>query len=91
VVSNSWGAGFTGAIRVTNNGSTPTTGWTASWQYSGGNRITSSWNATLGGSNPYTATNISWNGAIGAGQTVEFGFQGNTNGASAEVPAVTCK
>lgn len=91
VVSNSWGAGFTGAIRVTNNGSNATSGWTASWQYSGGNRITSSWNANLSGSNPYTATNIGWNGSIGAGQTVEFGFQGNTNGGSVETPAVTCK
>ena len=91
VVSNSWGAGFTGAIRVTNTGTSSKSGWTASWQYSGSNRITSSWNATVSGSNPYTATNIGWNGNIGAGQTVEFGFQGNTNGGSVELPAVTCR
>ena len=91
VVSNSWGSGFTGAIRVTNTGTSATSGWTATWQYSGSNRITSSWNTNLGGSNPYTATNVSWNGNIGAGQTVEFGFQGNTNGGSAEIPAVTCR
>jgi mannan endo-1,4-beta-mannosidase len=91
VVSNSWGAGFTGAIRVTNTGTSAKSGWTASWQYSGSNRITSSWNATLSGSNPYTATNISWNGNVPAGQTVEFGFQGNTNGGSVEIPTVTCR
>jgi mannan endo-1,4-beta-mannosidase len=91
VVSNSWGSGFTGAIRVTNSGASTTSTWTASWSYSGNNRITSSWNATLSGSNPYTASNLGWNGNIGAGQTVEFGFQGNTNGGGVETPAVTCR
>lgn len=90
VVSNSWGAGFTGAIRVTNTGTSVKSGWTASWNYSGSNRITSSWNATLSGSNPYSATGVNWNNTIGAGQTVEFGFQGNTNGGSVEMPTVTC-
>lgn len=91
VVSNSWGTGFTGAIRVTNTGTSATSGWNASWQYAGSNRITSSWNASLSGSNPYTAANIGWNGTIGAGQTVEFGFQGNTNGGSVETPTVNCR
>jgi len=91
VVTNSWGSGFTGAIRVTNTGTSTRSGWTASWQYSGSNRVTSSWNTNLSGSNPYTATNVSWNGNIGAGQTVEFGFQANTNGGSVEMPAVTCR
>ena len=91
VVSNSWGSGFTGAIRVTNSGTSSKSGWTATWQYSGSNRITSSWNATVTGSNPYTAAGLGWNNSIGAGQTVEFGFQGNTNGGSAEKPTVTCR
>ncbi|WP_039912364.1 cellulase family glycosylhydrolase [Cellvibrio mixtus] len=91
VVSNSWGSGFTGAIRVTNSGTSAKSGWTASWQYSGNNRLTSSWNTTLTGSNPYSATGLGWNSNIGAGQTVEFGFQGNTNGGSVETPAVTCR
>ncbi|HTF97131.1 MAG TPA: cellulase family glycosylhydrolase [Cellvibrio sp.] len=91
VVSNSWGSGFTGAIRVTNSGTSSKSGWTATWQYSGSNRITSSWNATVTGSNPYTGAGLGWNNSIGAGQTVEFGFQGNTNGGSVEKPTVTCR
>jgi len=90
-VTNSWGTGFTGVIRVTNTGTAATTGWTANWQYAGSNRITNAWNATLTGSNPYAATNIGWNGSLGAGQTAEFGFQGNTNGGSVEAPVVTCR
>ena len=91
VVTNSWGSGFTGVIRVTNTGTSSKTGWTASWQYAGSNRLTNSWNATVTGSNPYSATNLGWNGTLGAGQTAEFGFQGNTNGGSVETPAVTCR
>ena len=91
VVTNSWGSGFTGAIRVTNNGTSAINGWTASWQYAGANRLTSSWNATLTGSNPYSASNVSWNGSVGAGQTVEFGFQGDTHGGSTEMPTVSCR
>lgn len=91
VVSNSWGTGFTGAIRVTNTGTSSRSGWTASWQYAGSNRITSAWNVVFSGSNPYTASNLSWNGTLAGGQSIEFGFQGNTNGGSVETPAVTCR
>jgi mannan endo-1,4-beta-mannosidase len=91
VVTNSWSGGYQGAIRVTNKGTSTTNGWTATWQYTGANRLTSSWNATVTGANPYLATSLSWNGSVAAGQTVEFGVQGNTNGGAVEVPAVSCK
>ena len=91
VVTNSWGTGYTGAVRVTNNGTSAISSWSASWQFSGANRITSTWNANVSGSNPYSANNLNWNGNIAVGQTVEFGFQGNTNGGSIETPAVSCK
>lgn len=89
VVTNEWNTGFTGAIRVTNSGSSAVTGWNVAWQYGAGDRITSSWNATVTGANPYAATNLNWNGAIGVGQTVEFGFQGTKGGSTAEKPVVT--
>lgn len=91
VVTNSWSGGYQGAIRVTNKGTSAINGWTATWQYTGANRLTSSWNATVTGSNPYSATSLSWNGNLTAGQTVEFGVQGNTNGGAVETPAVSCK
>jgi len=91
VVTNSWSGGYQGAIRVTNKGTSAINGWTATWQYTGANRLTSSWNATVTGANPYSATSLSWNGNLTAGQTVEFGVQGNTNGGAVETPAVSCK
>lgn len=87
VVNNSWGAGATTSIEITNNGSTAINGWSVNWSYVN-NRITGSWNATLSGSNPYNATNLSWNGSIPPGQTISFGMQVATNGA-VETPVVS--
>ena len=89
VVTNQWGNGFTGAIRITNNGNSAINGWNVSWNYTDGSRVTNSWNATVSGSNPYSATAMGWNAAIQPGQTVEFGFQGTKNSAQASVPAVS--
>jgi len=89
VVSNQWNNGFTGVIRIKNNRTTAINGWTVNWSYSDGSVITSSWNATLTGTNPYAATAISWNAVIQPGQTAEFGFQGTKTAATAAVPVVT--
>lgn len=90
VISNQWDSGFTASIRISNTGSSAINAWNVSWQYAGDNRVTSLWNANFTGSNPYSANNLSWNGQIQPGQTVEFGFQGTKGaGANAEVPSVT--
>ena len=89
VVTNQWNNGFTGVIRITNNGSSPINGWSVSWSYNDGSRITNSWNANLSGSNPYSASNLGWNGTLQPGQTAEFGFQGTKGGSAASVPVVS--
>ncbi|MDO8262768.1 MAG: cellulase family glycosylhydrolase, partial [Gallionella sp.] len=88
VVTNQWNNGFTATIKITNDGTSAINGWNINWQYSGDNRITSSYNATLTGTNPYSATNLSWNGTIQPNQSVEFGFQGSKGSAAAQVPTV---
>lgn len=86
VVNNSWGSGATASIEITNIRSTVISGWSVNWNYVN-NRVTGSWNATVTGSNPYTATNLSWNANIQPGQTVSIGVQVNGNGAI-EAPTV---
>lgn len=86
VIGDSWGNGFTATIRVTNNGTSTINGWEVNWAYSGNTSITHSWSAEVSGSNPYSASNMSWNASIQPGQSVEFGFQGS---GPAEVPEVT--
>jgi xyloglucan-specific exo-beta-1,4-glucanase len=88
VITNQWNTGFTAAIRITNTGSSSINGWNISWTYTDGTRVTNLWNAVFSGSNPYSASNMNWNGNIQPGQTVEFGFQG-TKGSSTQIPTVT--
>lgn len=88
VVTNQWQNGFSATIKITNTGASAINGWNINWQYSGDNRITSSYNTTLTGSNPYAARNLNWNGTIQPNQTVEFGVQGNKGAAAAEVPVI---
>lgn len=89
VVSNQWDSGYSATIKIHNDTNSTINGWNVNWQYSGDNRVTNLWNAAYVGSNPYSASNLSWNSTVGAGQTIEFGFQGAKNGGSAEVPVVT--
>ena len=90
VVSSEWNTGLTGLIRITNNGTSAINGWNLSWSYSDGTKLTNSWNANISGSNPYSASDLGWNGTVQPGQSVEFGFQANkgTN-ASAQIPVIT--
>jgi cellulase/cellobiase CelA1 len=62
-------------------------GWDVKWQYSDSSKVTSLWNATLSGTNPYSAKNLGWNATIQPGQTVEFGFLGKKPAGSAVTPA----
>lgn len=87
-VANEWNTGFQGSITITNNTTTAINGWTVGWTYTN-NKITSSWNATLSGANPYSATALDWNKSIQPGQSVSFGVQGDKNGTVAEIPTIT--
>ena len=88
-ITNQWGNGFTASIKITNNTNAAVNNWNVSWQYAGDNRITNSWNASVSGSNPYAASNASWNGNLSAGQSTEFGFQGTKGNAAPEIPTLS--
>lgn len=89
VIQSQWNTGFTAVVRIKNNRTQPINGWSVNWQYGDGSRITNLWNASLTGSNPYSAKNLSWNSTIQPGQTLEFGFQGSKAAGSASIPVVT--
>ena len=89
VVTNDWGSGYTAAIRIKNNRTSAINGWNVSWSYSDATRVSSAWNATLAGSNPYSATGLGWNSSIQPGQTAEFGFQGTKNNGAAQIPVIS--
>ncbi len=85
-ITNEWNTGLTGEIVVTNSGTAAVSGWTVGWQYAT-NRLSGSWNANVSGSNPYSASNLSWNGSLPPGQSVSFGIQVDKRGGSAEIPS----
>lgn len=87
-ISNEWSTGLTGEITVTNNSANTVNGWNVSWQYPT-NRLSSSWNASITGNNPYTASNVNWNGNLQPGQSTTFGVQVDKNGAPAQIPTLT--
>ena len=88
-VSNDWGSGFTADITVTNDGSSAINGWQVQWRQNGGSTVSSSWNANVSGSNPYTARNVDWNRTIAPGASQSFGVQGNGNDSTATILGCT--
>lgn len=88
-VVNDWGSGWQGNVSVT-AGAAAVDGWTLTWNWPGGQSISSSWNAeiTTSGSS-VTAGDVGWNAGVAAGQTREvFGFIGS---GSSVAPPVTCE
>ena len=88
-VVGQWPGGFQGEVTVRNTGSTPTTGWTARWTYTAGERITQSWGATVTQSGAaVTADNVTWNGTLAPGATATYGFLGTGTGTPVTPPVV---
>jgi beta-glucosidase len=88
-VTSTWSGGYQADVTVRNTGTSPLTGWAASWDL--GNRtITNVWNGTLttdGGR--ATVRNTQWNGAPAAGGTVTFGYTANGSADGLPVPVCT--
>ncbi|HET6709612.1 cellulose binding domain-containing protein [Amycolatopsis sp.] len=84
---NQWTGGFVTTIHVT-AGAAPTTGWTVTANLPAGAAVTSAWNAGRSGdTGTIRFTNTEFNGALGAGQSIEFGYQGTGTTATAPPPS----
>ncbi|GAA2692295.1 cellulose-binding domain-containing protein [Actinoplanes palleronii] len=78
--ANSWSTGFTADVKVTNLGAAVTS-WTLSWDFTGNQKVTSAWSATVSQSGAtVTASSAAWNGALATGGSASFGFQGTFTG-----------
>ncbi len=88
-VDNEWNGGFVATISIANDTNTAIDNWQVTWEYTGDNRLSNSWNAAVTGANPYSASGLSWNGDIQPGQTVSFGLQGTKGDAPAEVAEIS--
>ncbi|MEW9527407.1 lytic polysaccharide monooxygenase [Microbispora sp. NPDC049125] len=87
-VTTSWSGGFQAEVRIT-AGSAAISGWTVNWTYTGGQTVSSAWNATVTSSaGAVTARNAGYNGSLGAGAATTFGFLGS--GTPGAAPTLTC-
>ncbi|MFD0147950.1 cellulose binding domain-containing protein [Streptomyces sp. NPDC055721] len=91
-MSNVWITAFTATVTVTvkNNGPTAVDGWQLTWAYSSGQRITSTWNATVTqNGTAVSARDTDRNRAIAPGATANFGVQGTHTGSNPSPTAFT--
>jgi endo-1,4-beta-xylanase len=77
---NAWNGGFVATVKVT-AGSSALNGWKVTTSLPSGTAVTGSWSANGSGTTgTVTWSNVDYNGAVGAGQSTEFGFQGTGSG-----------
>src|SRR6202522_78377 len=90
-VTTDWGSGFTAAITVTDNGTSPITGWTLTYSYAGNQTLTNGWNGNWTQSGKtVTVTNESYNGSLAAGGTTSLGANFSYSGTNTAPASVTC-
>jgi mannan endo-1,4-beta-mannosidase len=85
-----WPGGFQGEVRVT-AGSAAVTGWRVTWSWANGQSINQAWGANIPlNVNPVVATNMPYNGSLGAGASTTFGFIASWNNSANTNPAPSC-
>lgn len=89
-IGNQWQGAFQGEVSIRNTGSSPINGWTATWSFADGQRVTQMWGAIAAQSGAaVSARNEDWNVAIPAGGSVSVGFIASYTGANTAPTAFT--
>jgi hypothetical protein len=71
---DAWDTGYVAYVQVLG----PQSGWSIPFTIGASDTIINSWNVTISGSGTNrTGSNVSYNGTIASGQSIEWGFQGN--------------
>ncbi len=74
-ITNQWDGGFQAEVRLTNTGPAPWNGWSLTWSFPDGQRISQLWNGSHTQSGPaVTVRNTDWNTTVGPGSSAAFGF-----------------
>ncbi len=84
--TNQWQGGFQAEVKVT-AGTSPISNWRVTWSWANGQTITQFWSAQVSGN--VVATNMPYNGNLGAGQSTSWGFLGSWNGTNTN-PTPSC-
>jgi cellulose 1,4-beta-cellobiosidase len=88
--ASSWNTGFTASVKITNTGTSALSSWTLGFSFANGQTVTQGWSADWSQSgSAVTAKNAAWNGTLGAGQSVDVGFNGSHSGTNNAPTAFT--
>ncbi len=88
--ASSWSTGFTGSLRITNDSAAALQSWTLTFAFANGQTITQGWSAQYAQSgSTVTVTPAAWNTTLGAGASVEVGFNGSHTGTNTEPTSFT--
>ena len=88
--ASSWNTGFTASVKVTNTGTSALSSWSLGFSFANGQKVTQGWSADWSQSGTaVTAKNAAWNGTLGAGQSVDIGFNGSHSGTNNAPTAFT--
>ncbi len=93
-ITNSWTNGFTGWFRVHNQSTSDVSNWAAVLKFADGTNLSSFWNGTVKGTNPYQVTAAVWNNTIKPGAFSEVGFMvwdGTTTHQVPQISGVSCE
>ncbi len=81
-VSTDWGSGFTGDIKITNQGA-PVNGWQLGFSFTGNQKITQGWNGTWSqNAAAVTVKDTGWNAALPTGASTTIGFNAAYSGSN---------
>lgn len=89
-VTSQWSGGFTANIIITNTGSTSINGWSLAFTFPNGQTITQIWGgAFVQTGSAVTLSNLSYNGALAPGGTVNPGFNGSWSASNSSPTSFT--
>jgi len=80
---------FNAGIAITNTGTAPIAGWTLTWMFNYGQKVTSSWSdgSAVQTGTLVTITNAPFNASIAPGAKVNFGIVASYSGTTNAIPA----
>ncbi|MBN0040105.1 endo-1,4-beta-xylanase [Cellulosimicrobium cellulans] len=88
--ASSWDTGFTGSVRITNDSAAALHGWTLTFAFPDGQTVTQGWSAQYAQQGAtVTVTPAPWNTTLGAGASVDIGFNGAHSGINSEPASFT--
>ncbi|QFZ23073.1 glycosyl hydrolase family 18 protein [Saccharothrix syringae] len=76
-----WGTGYEGKYTIRNNGTSALSTWTVEFDLPAGHRVSSVWDGSQTTSGQHVTVKPTWNGSVGVGASVSFGFNVSYSGA----------